>query len=427
MGLSFQEISILLQEAREMKTGRILTKETCPICRRPFLPGKRRLECPEHKTTPSRFFLDLWWNKERKKIYSDQEGKALSSYDQAYLLLAQINKEIEGGVFSPDNYVKKDLSKFWTMTLLDRFLKFKKAEIAPSYRNNYRVMVEAAKDFFKSKDVRKIRKVDLEDYKKHLLDGERTGKTLKNYMDHFRAFFNWCRQTLEIETAPIWKWPEVEVPESKFLWLSQNDQAEIWEKIPGDDRPIFDFMALHGCRPSEARALRIRDIDLRTGMITIRSTWSGKEIRERRKGRKAKPAVIPLHPDMADFIASRASQALPEAFVFINPRTGEAYSQNRLRKIWDKVRKREGINRGLRLYDATRHTFGSRLGNFGVPLQEISRLMGHSSSKMTERYVHSDVERLKANLRKLSLKKVSEFPLSVPGVSPERKTEKKDK
>jgi integrase len=56
--------------------------------------------------------------------------------------------------------------------------------------------------------------------------------------------------------------------------------------------------------------------------------------------------------------------------------------------------RRAGIS-GFRFHDL-RHEYGSRLGDADVNLKKISRLMGHSDTKMTERYVHPDEDSLLA-------------------------------
>ena len=58
----------------------------------------------------------------------------------------------------------------------------------------------------------------------------------------------------------------------------------------------------------------------------------------------------------------------------------------------------------LRLYDATRHSVASQLLNSGTTIPTISKILGHSSTKMTERYAHPDLESIRADLGKLNLK-----------------------
>jgi site-specific recombinase XerD len=97
---------------------------------------------------------------------------------------------------------------------------------------------------------------------------------------------------------------------------------------------------------------------------------------------------------------------LPEAWLFPNPRTGQAYSEQAIRRLWDGVREKAGISKELRLYDATRHSVASQLLNAGVSLGKIREVLGHSDIRTTQRYAHGQVESLRADLQKLSLKKV---------------------
>jgi site-specific recombinase XerD len=74
------------------------------------------------------------------------------------------------------------------------------------------------------------------------------------------------------------------------------------------------------------------------------------------------------------------------------------------------VKVKAGISKDLRLYDASRHSFASQLVNAGVDLFQVSKLLGHSSVKTTERYSHASLESLRTSLQKLSLKKIATVP-----------------
>jgi site-specific recombinase XerD len=54
---------------------------------------------------------------------------------------------------------------------------------------------------------------------------------------------------------------------------------------------------------------------------------------------------------------------------------------------------------------ASRHSFASQLVNSGVSLFKVSKLLGHSSTKMTEKYSHANIDSLRVELSKLSLRK----------------------
>ena len=125
-------------------------------------------------------------------------------------------------------------------------------------------------------------------------------------------------------------------------------------------------------------------------------------IREKRKGRNAKSVTIPIHPELMGYIKGRIENSLPNTFVFIQ-KTGKHYSRSKLDRVWNIIKKKANLPDNIRMYDATRHSFASQLVNRGVSLLSVSRLMGHSTTKMTERYAHSDIEKLKVDISNLSL------------------------
>ena len=55
-------------------------------------------------------------------------------------------------------------------------------------------------------------------------------------------------------------------------------------------------------------------------------------------------------------------------------------------KLWYRVRKEAGIE-DVRLHDL-RHTHASHAVMNGVPVPVVSRLLGHSNTRMTLRYAH---------------------------------------
>ncbi|MDA8091901.1 MAG: tyrosine-type recombinase/integrase [Nitrospiraceae bacterium] len=204
---------------------------------------------------------------------------------------------------------------------------------------------------------------------------------------------------------------EIVINEEKFryTWFNSKDQIDILNVIDVDeDRNIVKFLMLHGCRPGEARALRSLDVNIDNLSITIRNTFSKNTLRRRarRKGKKSKPYVVPIHREIVAFIEERV-RSNPEGFIFINPRTGGPYMIDAFQAIFVAVRKKLNIAKNIRLYDATRHSFVTQLRRAGLSLSEISKLVGHSSSKITETvYDHADdvdIDRKRIAVSKLSL------------------------
>jgi integrase len=398
--------------------GKIWARGKCPVCRKKFIeiPGAGYI-CPEHETTPKRFVVDLPWKGDRIRVYSDQTGQVLDSYSRADTVRKHIHYEITHHIFDARKYQKAESEKFWCVNLLQRFENDRIPSIAPSAKADYRRKIKIAREFFQNKDIREIRKFDIINYKNHC---EKTftwkPKTLKDTIDLFKSFMHYLLGDLElIDRLPAF--PVIDVPEPQFRWVGQKDQALIFGHVPQEHMPIIGFLMLHGCRPGEARALKCKDIDLEHGSITISATFSKNIYRQKRKGKRSKPAVIPIHPEMWGYIEDRVRNSLPEAFLFINPTTGQCYHEKKLRKVWKQVRDKAGISSDLRLYDASRHSFASQLVNSGVSLFTVSKLLGHSSTKMTERYSHANLDSLRTELSKISLQKketVSTLSLAKP-------------
>ncbi len=388
---------------------RIPNNQSCPNCngafKRVILKSASNIayRCPKCLTVPCRYYLDIHHKGERVRIFSDGQGKPLDTFQRAVDLLSHIRYEIENHIFDSSKYKKSEQKEFYCSIKLDEYLEYKINSLAPSYQADFKRYIRIAKEFFNTKDVREMRKVDIINYQRYLQQNfSLSNKSIKNIMDVFKSFLNYLKNDLEIISV-VPKFPDIDIEIKPFKWLSQEDQIKLFELVPDKHKPIFAFLMLHGCRPSEARALKCKNVDLQNHTITISATFSGSIYREKRKGKKSRFITIPIHSELYGYIADRVENNLPEAFIFVNPNTGKFYCENSLRIIWNMIRKEAGIDNSLRLYDATRHSFASNLVNSGSTIYKVSKLLGHSSVKMTEKYAHSNIESLRIDIQKLSL------------------------
>ena len=88
-------------------------------------------------------------------------------------------------------------------------------------------------------------------------------------------------------------------------------------------------------------------------------------------------------------IAFSELSPLDTGFVFLNTRTNDRYKS--FRKAWLWAKERSGID--CRIHDL-RHTFASLLVSSGVPLYHVSQLLGHSDTRITQRYAHLSPDNL---------------------------------
>jgi integrase len=120
--------------------------------------------------------------------------------------------------------------------------------------------------------------------------------------------------------------------------------------------------------------------------------WSQIDITNRilvvERAKNGKSRSIPINETLyAEFQRLKAQSS--SQYVFYNEKTQKPITT--VRNSWLRACKKAGIS-GIRLYDATRHAFGTKLAQNGVPVATIASLMGHSDIQMTMRYMHSNDE-----------------------------------
>ncbi len=381
-------LKILLEGGDPMK-GEIRCKGKCPKCGKNFNHIlKLGYVCPSCKITPQRFYIDLWWQGERIRIYSDKLGHPLDTYQRAFSLMSHIQYEIKHHTFNPTKYKASDVRKFLFEKQISQFLKEKKIEeekgnISPSYINSLKNYVNNYfLPFFKGMDIRDISSDDIKNFYHNL--PKLKEKTIKNVLDVLKHFLKSLYRYEVIDKIPIF--PIIRVPESIPMWTSIENQLKLLNAIPDIHQPIFTFILFQGVRPSEARALKWKDLDLHNRIVIIRRTFSSSKLVERTKGRNVKPRLI--HPFVYDKL-KELQRGLPEAFVFVNPKTQKHYSKTRLENIFREARNATGID--INLYAAGRHSVATNAALAGVDMRAIRDYLGHADSKTTEIYTHLDV------------------------------------
>jgi integrase len=133
------------------------------------------------------------------------------------------------------------------------------------------------------------------------------------------------------------------------------------------------FLLSTGARLSEVLNAKWDHIDRRSCVWRMPATNS--------KSKRVR--AIPLS-DHALEVLDRLGTEGNSKHLFINLQTKERLTA--VNKVWWRLRIMAGL-RHLRLHDLP-HQFASFLGKAGHTIYEVQKILGHSGTKVTERYVH---------------------------------------
>jgi len=370
--------------------GKIRTKEKCPKCKGRFKGSP--LHCPACLITPKKYFIDLYVKGYgRIKLYSDKRGLPLDSFRGAQRVLEHIRYEIDQHIFDPTRYTASDLKDFLFETRVSDWYESKKKDaergnLAKSYTRGIDCFIRHYYNpFFKGMDVRDIRAYHIQRFYTQL-PGDKSLKYISNIMKALENFFNVLHRYEYISKKP--SFPAITLDRKTPRWVDYETQLKLLKAIPEKHRPIFTFLAFQGIRPSEARALKVKDVNLRHHTLIVARTFSDRELRERVKNKVVRPRLI--NPAVQPLLEEVCRDKHPEAFVFTNLRTRRPYSENVLRRLWDEARTKVKID--ITLYEATRHSLASIAASNGAPLTAIKDVLGHTDIRTTLKYAHNDIE-----------------------------------
>lgn len=263
---------------------------------------------------------------------------------------------------------------------LTSYLSTQASNVCDEWAYTARLFLEKFLRFLKSKDIESIEDVTtqhVEDYKAMLLK-QMTPVSAKNNVGVISAMFNRAVKLKIITHNPVHSVTPIRgIEKNKQRYLTKEEIESVLNATQGTNIAGLVLVALHtGMRRGELIHLEYSDIDLQNKLIYVRNKAS---LGFQTKSRKER--TIPIHEKIHPILSKRK-----EGYCFVghdgksrkSPRTtSEAFT---------------AIAEGLGMFDVglhtLRHTFASHLAMAGVSLWEIAKLLGHSSTHVTELYSH---------------------------------------
>jgi len=252
----------------------------------------------------------------------------------------------------------------------------------------YRLRIKAA---FGGKRLNQITRHHLQSFHSDLAAEGLAAATANHHIKLLRSSLNLARQ---------WGMLEGENPATGIALLAEENKIEhylddvqlqrLLEVLRSDHSQAVCRVALFllstGCRLNEELSATWADVEIERRVFTIRATNS--------KSRKLRS--VPLN-DSAIEVLNSLDRGEAEDPLFVSSRGRKRHARKpftTIAKQWDRIRKVAGLPY-LRLHDL-RHSFASFLVNDGRTLYEVQAILGHSTSKVTERYAHLSTTTLQA-------------------------------
>jgi integrase len=129
-----------------------------------------------------------------------------------------------------------------------------------------------------------------------------------------------------------------------------------------------------GLRKSDLLDLRWSSVRFDEGLITVMMK------------KTKKPAIIPISLTLGQVLAAERDRPLAAVtdHVFLTP-DGKPYAEVVVRRYFEIAKSLAGITRRVRIHDL-RHSFASNLASQGFSPLVLRDLLGHTTTKQTERY-----------------------------------------
>lgn len=220
-----------------------------------------------------------------------------------------------------------------------------------------------------------------------------------NQYKGIKLFLKWCVNKGYLEENPIVSIERPKLPKRLPKRLTEQDALMVLECAFNmktayrferyRNRAIFAVMLYAGLRANEVLSLKMGNVDMLNGIITVIMGKGGKD------------RIVPISPRLSgyltEYLEDRTRLKKDSGSFFVGLRGGEALRYRTLSKIVHRIKAKTGIEfTPHRL----RHTFATLMLEGGCDLFSLQKMLGHSDIKTTTIYLSASVGMLQKQILK---------------------------
>jgi integrase len=285
--------------------------------------------------------------------------------------------------------------KYKIADAFNKFYRLKEPLLKSGTLERYQAQIAFLTKFLEDKGLKIVNKITHEHIVEYISfrQGQgRSNKTIKEELNLLKAVFKLLIEEGLIAEMPVKRWPKLKTVPKKPETIGAYERSEIKALMEyfsdKEFSDLFLFFLYTGCRRSEAKSLKIRDI--KDGKFCIRNVKTESSVTDQHRH-------IEIHQELLPIMARRAKDKGPGDDVFPEMKK---HSRN-----WPHVQMEKAckaLNITYRRLHGIRHTFISSLLAAGVPVRTVMEIVGHENFDTTLRYAHVSQEDIRGKVDRLS-------------------------
>ena len=285
-----------------------------------------------------------------------------------------------------DNPYDVNLNDITLKEILDRFMKNRRGTITESTLKTYKVWYNYLKPLY-DKKIKDLRTLELQNFinsLSHLSTGSL--KLIKSFIGML------FKEAMEMDIiikdySQFIKLPKHKVKIERKVFTDE-EIALLWSNVDRIDYIDTILILIYtGMRINELLKLKKISIDLRQNIITGGS-----------KTEAGKNRIIPIHPKILPLIIKRMNNKTE--YLVPNRRGTNYYKYSNFRRF-EFIRIMELLGMEHTIHD-TRHTFATLISDVSNNEGAITEIIGHTNINMTRKYIHTNIEKIRAEIEKIN-------------------------
>ena len=230
--------------------------------------------------------------------------------------------------------------------------------------------------------MKNIKPINLQKIKHNMEKEGRSPRSISYALDVIRQVFNFANNNGLINVpSPTKGIKKPKQDNKRYRFLTVDEAENLLSALKRRSQSLYEMslISLHcGLRAGEIFSLTWSDIDLDNDRLILVDTKGGKN-------------RYPLMTSEVKALFIAKEKGMKDDLVFPDRNGNQRKAISRLfKQIVDDIGLNDGISdrRNKVVFHTLRHTYASWLVQRGIPIYDVSKLLGHSSVSMTERYSH---------------------------------------